>query len=439
MHYKDQPFFLNAVASLQTNLEPLSLLKRLKSIEHQQGRSPGGSSDYVRYGPRHIDLDILHIQGSIVDIRGSDDDEYWLRVPHERLKERRFVLEPLCDIDDGLVVHFPASWDSGDGEEVQVGELLRRLTEKKEGEEIRRVTPLRGEKRRLLYWDCGKETRGNAKCMGIVNATPDSFSDGGEMETVEAVLKRVREFVDAGFEMVDVGGQSTAPGAVDVSEEEELRRVVPVIEAIREQWPNLIISVDTFRAEVARQAIDAGAQIVNDVSAGTGDEKEGAMHEVVRDSQTVWIMMHRRGDASTMDRFIDYSKKGVVEEVAGELKANMDKAVIQQGKEKNFIPRWMMWADAGLGFAKTAEQSLTLMRELKSFKEKVGNYPILVGPSRKRFVGKATGQDNAKDRDWGSAGAAAIGVVGGAEIVRVHNPNVMDSIKLANAVLRGTV
>lgn len=378
----------------------------------------------MRYGPRTLDLDILLYGDCNVDIRG-DDGTGRLIVPHERLREREFVLRPLCDIDEGIVV--PGI--CGDGGST-VGLLLRRLLGEVGGGGLVRVMGLRGERERLLYWGKGK-----GKCMGIVNRSVESFS--GDCERgLESVKERVGLFVENGFEIVDVGGQSTAPGAEDVGVDEEIRRVVPVVEVVRKEWPEICISVDTFRAEVARNCLMTGADVVNDVSAGSGDGVDGKMQEVVRCMDAGWVMMHRRGDSKSMDQMAEYGEKGVVAGVVEELGSCIRKAMVNEDGKRKIVPRWMIWGDPGVGFAKTQMQSLKMMAELRAFKRGIGGYPVLVGPSRKRFVGGAAGRKEAKDRDWATAGAAAVGVMGGADIIRAHNPRIADAVRFANAVLK---
>lgn len=406
MYVADQPPFLNAVAELRTDLRPRALLGALQGIERALGRGAGGA----RYGPRPVDLDIVLFDGEVVD----DGDA--LTVPHPRLRERAFVLRPLCDIDDGVVV--PEAGVPGRGRPAR--ELLAALSaDPRAG--MTRVLPLRASTSGLLEWG------GRPKMMGIINATPDSFSDGGEIEGVDAAVRRAEEFARFGFEIVDVGGQSTRPGAALVSEREERSRVEPVVRAIRDELPSLAISVDTFRAGVAEAAADAGADIVNDVSAGRLDPR---MPAVVRATRCAWALMHMRGTPETMmePAATDYGPGGVVAQSAAEL------AEAVAGAAAAGVPRWDVMVDPGFGFAKTAEQTRDLARALAQWTVAVGDYPCLVGISRKSALTRMIPRlrnEGASMRDFATAGAIVAAMYCGADMLRVHNPRLVDSVTAA--------
>ncbi|MDO8519274.1 MAG: dihydropteroate synthase [Deltaproteobacteria bacterium] len=242
--------------------------------------------------------------------------------------------------------------------------------------------------------------------IGILNCTPDSFSDGGDYSVAELV-ERGLKMAGEGADWIDVGGESTRPGAKPVSAEEELRRVIPVIHSIREK-SRVLISIDTTKAQVAKESLNAGASMVNDVSALAADP---AMAGVVRKSGAQVILMHSRGNPQTMQTLAVYDD--VVSEVIRELKERIAFA-LEAGiaKEKILI-------DPGFGFAKNFDQNILLLKNLKKFSEL--GFPLVVGVSRKSFIGKLTGQDDPSKRVVGSLAAALWAVQGGASLLRVHD------------------
>lgn len=271
--------------------------------------------------------------------------------------------------------------------------------------------------------DCGARTH----VMGVVNVTPDSFSDGGRFFDPELAVAAGIAMVGDGADILDVGGESTRPGSDPVSEEAELDRVIPVIKrlAIEVSVP---ISVDTRRAGVATAALEVGAKIVNDVTAGS----DPAMFRVVREAGAGLVLMHMRGAPKTMQQLTDY--EDVVAEVRSYLAERVEIAV-QAGIE------WRRLAvDPGLGFAKSEAQNYVLMRDIGDFLE-LGR-PVVVGPSRKSFIGKVLGTD-VDQRMEGTAGAVAWMAGRGAHIVRVHDVRemvrvvrVVDAIRRAEPVAR---
>ncbi|HEY9764412.1 MAG TPA: dihydropteroate synthase [Trichocoleus sp.] len=266
--------------------------------------------------------------------------------------------------------------------------------------------------------------------MGILNVTPDSFSDGGQFSTVDAALAHARHLVKHGTDILDVGGQSTRPGAEEVSLAEELSRVVPVIKAIRadedEAVRTIPISVDTTRFEVARAAVKAGADMVNDISGGTFDK---AMFSTVADLGVPIILMHIRGNPATMQQYTHY--ENLVDEIYDFLQRQIEDA-IAVGVNPSAIA-----IDPGIGFAKTYPQNLELLRQLPDFRAL--GCPILVGPSRKRFIGWILDQPDPQKRAWGTAAACCAAIAGGADILRVHDGAEMhDVCRVADAIWRST-
>ena len=259
--------------------------------------------------------------------------------------------------------------------------------------------------------------------MGILNVTPDSFSDGGEFNNVEAALSQAREMIVNGVDIIDIGGESTRPNAEAVSIEEELQRVIPVIERLRKE-SSIPISIDTTKAVVAQKAIAAGADIVNDISGATFDRE---MLSTVAKLNVPIILMHMRGNPKTMQSLTDYDD--VVREVQEFLKTQVGKAIACGIKRSNII------IDPGIGFAKKAPQSLELLQRLNELKAL--SLPMLVGVSRKSFMRPILHQDDAKQRVWGTAAACYSAIARGADILRVHDVAQMhDVCRVADAIER---
>lgn len=271
--------------------------------------------------------------------------------------------------------------------------------------------------------------------MAILNLTPDSFSDGGLHSTSspKSLLSILQSYVHQPnpVTILDIGGQSTRPHAPQTSPDGELSRILPTIKSIRSDpsFQKLAISVDTYRASVAATAIEAGADIVNDVSAGQMDPE---MLPTIAKLGCTCILMHMRGTPETMNELTDYPD-GIINGVGNELLARVREA------EKAGIRRWRIMLDPGIGFAKTQAQNVELLRrfaELRDF-EGLRGLPWVVGASRKGFIGKITGVADAKDRTWGTAATVAAAVQGGADVVRVHDVAEMGQVaKMADAIWR---
>ena len=263
--------------------------------------------------------------------------------------------------------------------------------------------------------------------MGILNVTPDSFSDGGNSLQVGNAVKQAARLLQEGADILDLGAESTRPGAAPVSTEEELSRLVPALRKIRAEFSTLI-SIDTTKPEVARICLEEGADIVNDVS-GLKDSGPEMAH-LVADTGAGLVLMHRRGRPETMQSLADY--RDVISEVYEEL--NESAALAMDAG----VSRAQIIMDPGLGFAKTAEQSLEILRFLERFHE--AGFPILLGPSRKSFIGFATGRGTG-EREFGTAAVCALAVLKGVHVLRVHEPapmrdvvNMMESIQGADHV-----
>jgi dihydropteroate synthase len=268
-------------------------------------------------------------------------------------------------------------------------------------------------------FDWGKRTY----VMGILNTTPDSFSDGGEFNSLPTAIHQAKAMVQGGAHIIDIGGQSTRPGAETVSLKEELERTIPIIQALRQEL-DIPISIDTTRAEVAQQALQAGADMVNDISGATFEPEILA---IAAQHKAPIILMHIRGNPQTMQNLTDY------DDLIGEMKQFFGQQ-IDLARHYGVLPQQII-LDPGIGFAKNAEQNITLLRQLPELK-KLG-FPLLVGPSRKSFIGKILDQPDPKQRVWGTGAACCRAIAGGADIVRVHDVEAMAQVcRVADALWR---
>lgn len=469
MYFKDQDPFLNGCLKIQTTLSPHELLKCCKEIEYEELKRVKKFDN----GPRTIDLDIILFLNDIGEPVLVDDEI--LAIPHKRLLERSFVLEPLCELvppnfshpltTEPLIDHLNQLYQKGNKEDLLFNLLpigcsqettnfikFQNVTE----EETFLGTPSRGSKVPTLV-------------MAIMNTTPDSFSDGSKhFLDLDKQLSYAKQVCSHTLKLnerliIDIGGCSTRPNSPQVSEDEELRRVIPIIKAIR-SCPDLpsnrvIISVDTYRSNVAQQAIDAGASIVNDISGGMFDP---LMFSVIAANPDVsYVLSHTRGDIASMTKQTNYeesqncelteyffdkrckSNEAIVTRVIGKELADRYAAAISSG-----VARWQIIMDPGIGFAKTGEQNLQVIRQLPLLKNfsctldngeyvSFRNLPWLVGPSRKKFIGKITKDENPGDRDF-ATGAIITSCVGlGADIVRVHNAqDCTKAVKIADALYK---
>jgi dihydropteroate synthase len=257
--------------------------------------------------------------------------------------------------------------------------------------------------------------------MGIINVTPDSFSDGGETFGQEAAIKRALEMIENGADIIDIGGESTRPGSLSVNVDEEIRRVIPIVKAVAER-SNVCISIDTCKSEVAREALNAGAHIVNDISAGNFDDQ---MANVTAEFGSGAVLMHIKGKPR------DMQKNPVYDDVVREIKDYLREAV------KRFVyagvPRESILVDPGIGFGKQLEHNLELIKDIFKFRELAAG--VLIGTSRKSFIGLLTDRD-VKDRLAGTIASVVCSVMYGADIVRVHDVKaVSDALKVVDELV----
>ncbi|MGA0987778.1 MAG: dihydropteroate synthase [Flavobacteriaceae bacterium] len=243
------------------------------------------------------------------------------------------------------------------------------------------------------------------RVMAIMNLTPDSFYDGGQLKNHEQLLAKVQQFIDEGASIIDLGGYSTRPGAVNISVEEEMSRVVPVVQLIREHFKNIPLSVDTFRSQVARSALEQGASMVNDVSGATADD---LMLDLISEYQVPYVGMHMRGTPQTMSTLTDY--QDIVFEIRYFFSTLAEKAAKRNIND--------LIIDPGLGFAKTIAQNFHLLYHLEAFK--LLDLPVLIGLSRKSMIYKTlnTTPENALN---GSSALHMAALERGAHLLRVHD------------------
>lgn len=263
--------------------------------------------------------------------------------------------------------------------------------------------------------------------MGVLNVTPDSFSDGGLFFSKDSAIRQAERLIEEGADIIDIGGESTRPGAEEVSTEEEIKRVIPVVETLRKRFDNILISVDTYKSEVADVALSAGADIINDIS---GLHFDANLGYVVSKYKAGLILMHTRGKPTEMQKNLIY--EDFMKEVLSYLRSSIDKAVSAGISMDSLV------LDPGIGFGKSYEHNLFILKKLEEFR--VFGLPLLIGTSRKSFIGKILDKE-AKDRDLGTLATIAIAIQNGANIVRVHNVAmakdvvmVSDAIKMSDSL-----
>lgn len=259
--------------------------------------------------------------------------------------------------------------------------------------------------------------------MAILNVTPDSFSDGGKFLSLDDGLRQAEKLLNDGADILDIGGESTRPNSKRVSIDEEIKRVVPIIEEISKRF-DIPISIDTSKPEVAEKAIEAGAEIINDISGLRFDEKIAG---IAAKHKTGLVMMHLRGDFETMHK--QSPVENILAEISNGFKRSLEIAVEYQIKKERIV------LDVGIGFSKTFEQNLELIAKLDKICLEFADYPVLVGASRKSFIGKILGDAPTDERIYGTLAANAVAVWNGAKILRVHDvKETSDTIKTVEAL-----
>lgn len=449
MYHKEQADFYNGVVKTTTRHSPHELLKVLKQVEYQHLQRVKEFDN----GPRSIDLDIVLYDE--ISINTAD-----LTIPHKSMLERTFVLQPLCEVLDPEYVH-PVLAEP-------VHDHLKQLWQAQPGSDLQEsaallvVVPV-GRSGRNLEFDMQQNTH-RTLIMGILNTTPDSFSDGGQNYQLldQEVQQKVLQLVEDGADIIDIGGVSTRPGSEAPSVEEEIQRVVPVVRAIRQSTnpkvAQVLLSIDTFRAQVAERSLKAGADIINDVSMGLQDSD---IFDVVARFGCPYIASHTRGTFSNMNKHTIYesnTNEDIVEFSAVEGSQETANLVSSVGRElaaqitKAFahgVRKWQIIADPGIGFAKTGRQNLALLshtRSLRSYavaNRAAGTFftfssvPVLIGASRKRFLGALVDQPVAANRVFATGATVSAAIEQGTSMVRVHDvAHMHDVARVADAIYK---
>lgn len=413
----NQPEFYNICVAAETDLPPQDILAFIKSIEAEMGRVPS-----YRWGPRLIDIDLILYGSEVIELPE-------LTVPHPRLAERAFVLVPLADIVPDFV--HPVT-----------GRDLASLLAAVDRDGVNRVgdldnlvnhTEVSPGDRTSTAWPTPFRWGARTYVMGILNVTPDSFSGDGILagRALPQVVEQALAFAADGADILDMGGASTRPGSVPISAEEEMERVLPALRAVR-PLVDLPISVDTYHASVAAAALAAGADWVNDV---WGLRMDPDMGRVVAEAGCPVVLMHNRSkpkdvaqEAALGGRYVGVAYDDLLLDVRNELLGSIAIAHAAGIQDEQII------LDPGIGFGKTVEQNLLLLDhvgELKSL-----GYPILIGTSRKSFIGYTLDLP-VDQRLEGTAATVSIGIARGADIVRVHDVAAMARVaRMTDAIVR---
>lgn len=267
-------------------------------------------------------------------------------------------------------------------------------------------------------WHLGEIPR----MMGVLNVTPDSFSDGGNFDSVDTAVSHALAMAAAGVDVIDIGGESTRPGAERVPIAVEQERVLPVVTALKKQLPTMPLSIDTRKPEVAGVALESGADIINDVSGF----RDPDMIRLAAATGAGCILMHMRGTPENMREFTEYH------DLTGEIISFFEQRI--ESCRAGGIASCQIILDPGIGFSKNAAQNLELIQTISRFRAL--GHPVLMGPSRKSFIGKILGEEAAAGRIWGTAAAVALCVYEGADIVRVHDVAEMRDAALVAAAIR---
>lgn len=451
MYHLDQADFYNGAIKIEfDNLSPHELLAVLKQIEYNDIKRV---KDFDN-GPRSIDLDIILYDE--ISINTAD-----LTVPHKSMLERTFVLQPLCELVAPDFVH-PVSAEP-------IHHHLTQLIASQphdavqQSADLLQAVPVPRWKHPLVFDQLHNHHA--TKIMGILNVTPDSFSDGGRHSSLNDIVAQARKLAHDGATIIDIGGVSTRPGAKDVSVETELSRVLPVVQALRrdDDLDTVLLSIDTYRADVADACLAAGADIINDISMGLYDE---AMFGVVAKHGCPYIVNHTRGTPETMSLLTQYGPNPddsttelVVDAVTGVRPAgttDVDNLVNGISRElaaqilkayTHGVRKWQLIVDPGIGFAKTVQQNLDIIKHASRFKTyavssnntylSFNGMATLMGPSRKGFLGTITGEPVAANRTISTAAAVVACIEQNADIVRVHDvPAMKEAATTGDALYR---
>ena len=269
-----------------------------------------------------------------------------------------------------------------------------------------------------------KGWRQKTSIMGVINLTPDSFSDGGDFNSRKKVLDQVNNFLCNGVDVIDLGAQSTRPGSEEVGSNKEIKRLIPYLKLIKSEYPDVLISIDTFNSEVAHEALLNGANWINDV---TGGRRDREILDVVSKFNCPFVITHSRGNSQNMNELSKYDN------LLSEVKCSLDN-LIKNALEKNISERNII-VDPGIGFSKDINQNFEILKNMDVFKNL--NFPILIGASRKRFIGEILNEINPKERDIGTLAISCLCSQFNIDIVRVHNVKLNYQIlKVADKIYR---
>ena len=402
--FEDQPKFFNQVVEVQTALNPAELLAFLKEIEADMGREKT-----FRLGPRKIDLDILFYD----DLSMASDS---LTIPHPALTQRAFVLIPLNEI-------------APDFKHPELNHTIRELAFEADARGVKKLPFWMIDRKQMPVW--GERTY----VMGILNLTPDSFSgDGlvdGEDLTTRALAQAV-EFLDAGADILDLGAESSRPGSQPVSVKTELERLLPVLDALRKRDLPAVISVDTWKSQVAKKCLEAGADWINDI---WGLKADPQLARVVTSHQAGIVLMHNRSKSTAVKDLGGLGKsyegseyEDFMQEIKSEIQQSIDIARSAGIQDEKII------LDPGIGFGKSQQQNLALINNLDELRSL--GFPLLVGPSRKSFIGQVLDL-SVEEREEGTAASLAVSIVRGADIVRIHDVRKMARVvRMTDAIIR---
>ena len=280
----------------------------------------------------------------------------------------------------------------------------------------------------MKYWKTSRRKLSLERplVMGILNVTPDSFSDGGKFDSVDAAVGRAEQMIVEGVDIIDIGGESTRPGSQRVPVNEEISRVIPAIKAIKDRF-DIPLSIDTSKSEVTEAAIEAGAEIINDISGLRFDE---SIADIAAARGTGLVLMHSRGEFETLHS--QPPVESIIDEVVNDFHRSTALA------EKAGVKSAQIVLDVGIGFGKTPEQNLELVAKLDKLVGEFENFPLLVGTSRKSFIGKLLGDAPTEDRLGGSLATGVIAVMNGARILRVHDiRETVQALSIVRAIQHG--
>ena len=391
--YKPQPSFYNLVWEAETDLDPDSLLKYFKEIENRIGRVKT-----LRYGPRVIDLDILLYDDKVYQSQN-------LTIPHALMRERRFVLQPLCDL-------IPMEQDPVTKK--TWFDLLQACPESS----VEKVDEKLDYAKPVINWGLRTYT------MGIVNLTPDSFSGDGLLNgqnMITGALQRCEAFLENGADILDFGAESTRPGFEEVSEKTEIQRLVPALKEVRRRFPNALLSVDSRKAEVIKAALDCGIDWINN----TGDSYDKNLDALCAGSGKVTVLMRTNPLQKSGEEVLTAEK--IMERVRSQLLDRVSSVQKYGMKQENIV------LDPGIGFGSSASLDLEIVRQIRQIS--LLGFPVLLGVSRKSFLGRYL-QRSVDERIAGTSAVICYAILNGCDVIRVHDVKFMKDIAIMSDMLR---